>query len=738
MLKIYDSKGDSFPLADYEDFCITHKLDGCDEMSFCLDVRHKQYSLLFEEQQIESDNNIWLIKKIDDDRIDCELDFDFLKQSIYKNYKSEEKSLTQVLESHMPDGWSIEGANISSIKKTIEFDMCTDYDIIYSCMSTYDVYFVWKIKEKRLVVYSAENMLSTGEYLTSELNLTALSFKGETTSFATRLYAYGADGLTMEDAVIENPEGKSVKYGKTYVENRSYADKTVCAYWSDDSYTVPERLYHDALEKINTLSFPVRSYECEVVDLAKRNEKYSFLDFKIHKKVTLIDVDRNIKVEHQIVEYKEYPDEPDRNKITLSCVPETIQTSITNVVDSIETETEKLNTDFQKRLLMSTAMLTGAFGSYPHSNGSELFMMDNEDSAQAKVVWRWNANGFGKSSTGINGPYTTALTMDDNFITNVITAMVIRGDLIEANSIKAGSLSQSYKDEVTNEIDGKTRNVEQSFIAADEHLLSEIKKTENNLNENLGQLETTVSELKQTVSDINMSFSSQTIGGINLIKNSSGLNGVSNDWTKTGSVTIDDGTEAINNTSSGSMFGLRVATLEQTVKVIKGKKYTLSFKAFRDTDKLCNVRINNGSKDVQILSEQKKSTEWEEYSKTVTAAGDTLTLRAETTGYYFYVADFMLVEGEQKSHWTPAPNELYTENVKVDRRGIHITNPDSYNSTLIDHTQFAIKHHDDIVLSVKEDLTTLLKTQVTGELEIGEGKGKYIPADKGFDLVIFD
>ncbi len=738
MLKIYDSKGDSFPLADYEDFCITHKLDGCDEMSFCLDVRHKQYSLLFEEQQIESDNNIWLIKKIDDDRIDCELDFDFLKQSIYTNYKSEEKSLTQVLESHMPDGWSIEGANISSIKKTIEFDMCTDYDIIYSCMSTYDVYFVWKIKEKRLVVYSAENMLSTGEYLTSELNLTALSFKGETTSFATRLYAYGADGLTMEDAVIENPEGKSVKYGKTYVENRSYADKTVCAYWSDDSYTVPERLYHDALEKINTLSFPVRSYECEVVDLAKRNEKYSFLDFKIHKKVTLIDVDRNIKVEHQIVEYKEYPDEPDRNKITLSCVPETIQTSITNVVDSIETETEKLNTDFQKRLLMSTAMLTGAFGSYPHSNGSELFMMDNEDSAQAKVVWRWNANGFGKSSTGINGPYTTALTMDDNFITNVITAMVIRGDLIEANSIKAGSLSQSYKDEVTNEIDGKTRNVEQSFIAADEHLLSEIKKTENNLNENLGQLETTVSELKQTVSDINMSFSSQTIGGINLIKNSSGLNGVSNDWTKTGSVTIDDGTEAINNTSSGSMFGLRVATLEQTVKVIKGKKYTLSFKAFRDTDKLCNVRINNGSKDVQILSEQKKSTEWEEYSKTVTAAGDTLTLRAETTGYYFYVADFMLVEGEQKSHWTPAPNELYTENVKVDRRGIHITNPDSYNSTLIDHTQFAIKHHDDIVLSVKEDLTTLLKTQVTGELEIGEGKGKYIPADKGFDLVIFD
>lgn len=195
----------------------------------------------------------------------------------------------------------------------------------------------------------------------------------------------------------------------------------------------------------------------------------------------MIDVDRNIKVEHQIVEYKEYPDEPDRNKITLSCVPETIQTSITNVVDSIETETEKLNTDFQKRLLMSTAMLTGAFGSYPHNNGSELFMMDNEDPAQAQVVWRWNANGFGKSSTGINGPYTTALTMDDNFITNVITAMVIRGDLIEANSIKSKSLSQSYKDEITNQIEGKKSEIEQAFSASNGELVSTIKQIESDL-----------------------------------------------------------------------------------------------------------------------------------------------------------------------------------------------------------------------------------------------------------------
>ncbi len=735
MLKIYDVNGDSFPLTDYEEFCITHKLDGCDKMSFCLDVRHKQYPLLFEEQQIESENNIWLIKKIDDDKVDCELDFDFLKQRVYSNYVSETKSLSQVLEGHMPNGWIIEGANISSVKRTIEFDLCTDYDIIYNCMNTYNVYFIWNIKEKKLTVYSAENMRPTGEYLTSELNLTALSFKGETTSFATRLYAYGADGLTMEDAMVEGPDGIPIKYGKTYVENKAYINKTVCAYWSDERYTVSENLYHDALEKINTLSFPVRSYECEVIDLAKRNEKYSFLDFRMHKKITLIDADRNIKVEHQIVEYSEYPDEPERNKIILSCVPDTIQTSISNVVDSVGVETEKINTSFQERILMATAMLTGAFGSYPYSNGSEFFMMDNENPALAQVVWRWNVNGFGKSSTGIEGPYTTALTMDDHFITNVINAMIIRGDLIEADSIKSSSISQSYKNEVSSEIDGKTNEVEQAFIAADGHLKSSITKVDKDLLNEIELRTKEISRLEQDIDGLNFSFSSQTTGGINFIKNSSGLNGVSDDWDYTGSVVAQQTSDAINNTTSGAMFRLDTGTLSQKITVLKGRQYTLTFKAKSGTDRRCYAFLDNSGNETYIFDTQ-ASNAWTDYSLTFTASGNTVILTIGTTGYYLYAADFMLVEGELKSSWTPAPNEIYTENVKIDRRGINITNSQSATETIIDHTQFAVKHKGNIVLTVNKDLTTLCKTEVMDELTVG--KGKFVPHTNGLNFVLLD
>ena len=94
------------------------------------------------------------------------------------------------------------------------------------------------------------------------------------------------------------------------------------------------------------------------------------------------------------------------------------------------------------------------------------------------------------------------------------------------------------------------------------------------------------------------------------------------------------------------------------------------------------------------------------------------------------------MEGEQKTHWSPAPNEIYTTNVKIDRRGINITNLESSTETIIDNTQFAVKHAGNIVLTVNKDLTTLRKTEVTDELTIG--KGKFVPHTDGLNFVLLD
>ena len=184
------------------------------------------------------------------------------------------------------------------------------------------------------------------------------------------------------------------------------------------------------------------------------------------------------------------------------------------------------------------------------------------------------------------------------------------------------------------------------------------------------------------------------------------------------------------------MFRLRVGTLAQEITVLQGKEYTLTFKAKRGTANRCYVLINNGGNDTFIFDEQAINNTWAEYSLTFAAAGNTVTLTAGTTGYYLYVADFMLAEGSQKQNWTPAPNEIYTENVKIDRRGISITNSESSTETIIDHTQFAVKHAGAVVLTVNKDLTTLRKTEVTDELTVG--KGKFVPQSAGLDIVLLD
>lgn len=416
------------------------------------------------------------------------------------------------------------------------------------------------------------------------------------------------------------------------------------------------------------------------------------------------------------------------------------QAAIEEIKTSVQKGQAAATEQLKKAIANATSLITGHSGGYvvlnPAEKPQEILILDAPTLEEAVNVWRWNSGGLGYSSTGYNGEYALAMTMDGAIVADFINAGILNGALLQADSVQASSISQEYKTAVTNEIGEATSSVEQAFIAADEHLLSVIKGIETVFYGDVKTLETTISTLEQKIDSLTLSYTTKTTGGINNIRNSSGLNGVSDDWSYTGSVVAQQTADAVNNTASGSMFRLRVGTLSQEITVLQGKEYTLTFKAKRGTANRCYVLINNGGNDTFIFDEQAINNTWAEYSLTFTAAGNTVTLTAGTTGYYLYVADFMLAEGSQKQNWTPAPNEIYTENVKIDRRGINITNSESSTETIIDHTQFAVKHAGAVVLTVNKDLTTLRKTEVTDELTVG--KGKFVPQSAGLDIVLLD
>lgn len=416
------------------------------------------------------------------------------------------------------------------------------------------------------------------------------------------------------------------------------------------------------------------------------------------------------------------------------------QAAIEEIKTSVKKGQAEATEQLKKAIANATSLITGHSGGYvvlnPAEKPQEILILDAPTLEEAVNVWRWNSGGLGYSSTGYNGEYALAMTMDGAIVADFINAGILNGALLQADSVQASSISQEYKTAVTNEIGEATSSVEQAFIAADEHLLSVIKGVETVFYGDVETLETTISTLEQKIDSLTLSYTTKTTGGINNIRNSSGLNGVSDDWSYTGSVVAQQTADAVNNTASGSMFRLRVGTLSQEITVLQGKEYTLTFKAKIGTSNRCYVLINNGGNDSFIFDEQAINNAWEEHSITFTAAGNTVTLTAGTTGYYLYVADFMLAEGSQKQNWTPAPNEIYTENVKIDRRGINITNSESSTETIIDHTQFAVKHAGAVVLTVNKDLTTLRKTEVTDELTVG--KGKFVPQSAGLDIVLLD
>lgn len=717
MLKLIDSAGEPHPLSAYADYHIKHKEDGYDRMTFILPTDHPEYQLLQEECDIITEANAWLIKKISDDKIECELNFDFLKRRVYFAYKSETRSLTEVLLDHLPEDWTVEGGNMSTIRRTIEFDCCTDFDIVYACMGTYKVRFIWHILQKRLVVIDPTKMQPTGEYVTSELNLRDLSYKGSSTNFATRLYAYGADGMTMEEAMVDDGDGNMVRYGKTYVEDNRYAEKIVCATWSDSRYTVPENLFRDAMEKLANLAWPVRSYECDVADLAKQNPDYTFLDFAMWKKITLIDIDRHIKVEHQIVQYDEWPEDDQENTVVLSCVPSTIQSSMKQMSVTVMEEAKNNTTVFDKKIAMATAMLTGAFGGHITTNGSEIFIMDTEDPATAQVVWRWNVNGMGKSSTGIDGPYTTALTFDDTFITNVIQAMVIKGSYIEADSIQAGSINQSYTDGV----------LKQSYEASEglvRAAFEEINKYLTN-DDGTGALDVihkSLTDIRQTIDGMTFDFQETYAGGVNYLKNSAGLNDVSDDWEYSGTVVALQNDDTKNSTVANSCFRLSgEATLRQVIdNVIVGNSYSISIKVKKTGNLLSTVKlVYNGDSEVVVFGSS-TTCGWQEFTCTIhNLQSSTLELQIMTRSDFLFVADAMICEGTTPRPWTPAPNEMYTSGTRIDKSGVVVyRGTDEYTS--VTSKEFAGHYAGEEVFSVNRDETHMKKSTVRESLRVGD------------------
>lgn len=144
--------------------------------------------------------------------------------------------------------------------------------------------------------------------------------------------------------------------------------------------------------------------------------------------------------------------------------------------------------------------------------------------------------------------------------------------------------------------------------------------------------------------------------------------------------------------------------------------------------------------DAVYLFNKSTAFDWTDYSVTLTDVTDpTLRIYCYCRDASIYLADIMISEGAIPRKWTPAPNEIYTQEVKIDKRGIEVSNSASSQRTVITNTEFAGYYNDEVIFTLNKDETQTKKTTVDGELTVG--KTKFVPmptASEGLNIVILD
>ena len=438
MLTLYhDNK--EYPLENSE-YYIREMASGLDECIFTIPIHDPIYQILSEEENIvDRAGQIYKVKQIDggaqDAKVICQLDLDAWRASLTPNYNSGTKTVYEQINTVKPNGWQVLNRSSTNIGRTIEGDF-TPLDVCIECTSVYNVYVRFDTKLKTCTIYPKAMGQPVGAFATRELNLKEINYKGKSNDLVTRLYAYGKDGLSFA----------SINSGKAYVDNFTYTSEIICGIWRDDRYEVKQNLLDDAIEKLAVMSKPQRTYECSIVDLQATNpELYNNLDFSLFTAATLIDDVKNTAIDYQVVERHVYPYHPERNEVIFNSEPLKITATVTTIVDAIENPSSTFQQIQAQKIANATAWLTSGDGYVVAKKGangqwSELLFMDTDDETTAQNVLRINTNGLGFSTTGINGLYTNAWTIDGNLVADFITSGTINADIVDViGKIKATS-----------------------------------------------------------------------------------------------------------------------------------------------------------------------------------------------------------------------------------------------------------------------------------------------------------
>ncbi|MEB9611451.1 phage tail spike protein [Bacillus cereus] len=268
----------------------------------------------------------------------------------------------------------------------------------------------------------------------------------------TRIMPQGFDGLFLPEKYVDSPLINKYPHPKIKVVGFKHI-KAAIGENADDEDAVPleeaYRLLRQAAKDmfaIQKVDQPKANYNVKFQELSQTEE---YKDYKHLQSVYMADT---VTVEHQedgidikakVIAYKYDPIKKEYLDITIGNFKESF-TDVSGRVDLVQEELSNMpGSILDAAKANATSLINSGFGGHVRFYPDRILIMDTKDEKSAKKVWQWNLNGLGYSSTGVNGPYGTAITSDGRIVADFITAGTLSGNLVQGGEIIGSTLRTS-------------------------------------------------------------------------------------------------------------------------------------------------------------------------------------------------------------------------------------------------------------------------------------------------------
>lgn len=288
------------------------------------------------------------------------------------------------------------------------------------------------------------------------VNLLELDVLMDASSIVTCLIPLGADVEYKDDLgeiQVKTVDIASVNQGVNYIQNDSAVEKFGKVWgsyqWSD--ITEPADLLAKARKYLQEVSVLPVSIEANVMDLSVIDSDETRLELGYWTQVISKPhgIDQKLLLTKRVLNLLD----PTAGSITLGKPPETLVDKAVNsqqaASEAVDKVSESTSSEINRKVENATNLITGGLGGYvildnvdPNTGKKihpwRVLIMNTPDKATAKNVIQFNQNGIGFSTTGINGPYNNAWTIDGNLVADFITTGTLLADRVRGGTLEVG------------------------------------------------------------------------------------------------------------------------------------------------------------------------------------------------------------------------------------------------------------------------------------------------------------